>query len=286
MRPVKVFTDTTADLSAELCEKYGITEIPLYLTLGGVTMKDMVEITPSDVIEAYEKSGELPKSSAITIYDFESAFTPWVGKGYDVIYVSISSELSSCYQNACAAADGNDSIYIIDSRNISAGIGLLAIEASEMAAEGYSAERITDILNERKERIDVSFVVGNIEFLHKGGRCSGVAAFGANLLGIKPVVEVVDGRLRVGRKYRGKFDKCVENYIADRLLDSEGIELGRMMYASNGCDPKMRKAAAKIIKKSAPFKNAVETEIGTTVTGHIGPEVFGLLVVRKKEETE
>lgn len=284
MRPVKIFTDTTADLSYNLCSKYGITEIPLYINISGEAKRDMLEVTPEDVLEAYAKNKTTPKTSAIPIGDFESYLLPWEKKGYDVIYLSISSDFSSCYQHACAVASGHENIYIIDSRNLSAGIGYLAIKASEMAAEGFTGAQIRDEIESLKERVDVAFIVGNIEFLHKGGRCSSVAALGANLLSIKPVIEVVNGKMRVGKKYRGKLDKCIEMFIKDKTSDKEHIDASRMMYATLGCSKDTIKSSEKLLKKCIPFDEMLYTDIGTTIASHVGPEVFGFLTVRKEEK--
>lgn len=281
MRPVKIMADSTADLSPELCKKYGISILPLYVTLDGVTMRDMIEVTPDDIFAAYRKNRSLPKTAAVTEHDYLESFRPWVGKGYDIIHFCISSDLSSCFQNAMIAASELEHVYVIDSRNLSAGIGVQAIEAAKMAEKGNCAEVIVDYINDFKYRVDASFIVGNLEYLFKGGRCSAVEALGANILGIKPCIEVADGKMRVGKKYRGSFSKCIESFIKDRVNGGEGIDTSITMFACVGCDPDTVKAARKEISKCAPFEEVLFTDIGTTIAGHCGPETFGMLVIHK-----
>ena len=224
VRPIKIISDSTADLPKELIEKYDIEIIPLSVTLGESTFKDGLEISAKDIFDFYDNTKILPKTSAVSVLEYTEVFTPWVEKGYDIIHFTISSTMSSCYQNACIAAVELGHVWSIDSANLSSGIGLQVVLAAELAKKGESAEAIAKHIAEAKTRVDASFILNQLEFLHKGGRCSGVATLGANLLKLKPCIEVHEGKMKVGKKYRGAYEKCALDYIHDRLDGNDNIE--------------------------------------------------------------
>ena len=282
MRPIKIVADSTADLPKELLEKYDIEVIPLSVTLGENTYKDGQEICAQDIYNFYNEKKELPKTSAVSVLDYTEIFTPWVEKGYDIIHFCISSTMSSCYQNACIAAVELGHVWSIDSANLSSGIGLLVLLAAELAAKGESAEVITRDIAEAKTRIDASFILNQLEFLHKGGRCSSVAALGANLLKLKPCIEVVDGSMKVGKKYRGAYEKCALEYVRDRLLDNDNVDTKRIFITWAGVDEKLIKEIHKEVKKCHKFDEIIINEAGSTITGHCGPGTFGVLYFRKE----
>ena len=284
MRPIKIVADSTADLPKELLEKYDIEVIPLSVTLGENTYKDGQEICAQDIYNFYNEKKELPKTSAVSVLDYTEIFTPWVEKGYDIIHFCISSTMSSCYQNACIAAVELGHVWSIDSANLSSGIGLLVLLAAELAAKGESAEVITRDIAEAKTRIDASFILNQLEFLHKGGRCSSVAALGANLLKLKPCIEVVDGSMKVGKKYRGAYEKCALEYVRDRLLDNDNVDTKRIFITWAGVDEKLIKEIHKEVKKCHKFDEIIINEAGSTITGHCGPGTFGVLYFRKENK--
>ena len=281
MRPVKIFADSTCDLSPELVKKYGITIIPLYVSLGDKAYLDGLEIRPADIFKYYDETKKLPKTSAVPVDSYEKAFKPAVDAGFDVVHFTISSDFSACYQNACLAAEEVGNVWPVDSRNLSTGIGLLVLMAAELAAKGESAEKIAEQVKETAGRVDASFVIDNLEFLHKGGRCSGVAALGANVLKLKPCIEVTGGKMVVGKKYRGSFEKVVKEYVRERLEGNDDVELDRIFVTSTGVDPKFQKEVAKEVKSCLPFKEILITEAGCTVTGHCGAGTLGVLYIRK-----
>ena len=284
MRPIKIVADSTADLPKELLEKYDIEVIPLSVTLGENTYKDGQEICAQDIYNFYNEKKELPKTSAVSVLEYTEIFTPWVEKGYDIIHFCISSTMSSCYQNACIAAVELGHVWSIDSANLSSGIGLLVLLAAELAAKGESAEVITRDIAEAKTRIDASFILNQLEFLHKGGRCSSVAALGANLLKLKPCIEVVDGSMKVGKKYRGAYEKCALEYVRDRLLDNDNVDTKRIFITWAGVDEKLIKEIHKEVKKCHKFDEIIINEAGSTITGHCGPGTFGVLYFRKENK--
>lgn len=284
MRPIKIFVDSTADLSPELIEKYDLTVIPLYVTIGGKAYKDMYEISAKDIFDNYDKTKELPKTSAVSVTDYIEAFRPAVEEGFDIIHFTISSDFSACYQNACIAAEELGHVYPVDSRNLSTGIAQLTLLAAEMAAKGdMDAEHIAEYVRKVTERVDVSFIINNLEFLYKGGRCSGVAALGANLLKLKPCIEVVDGKMSVGRKYRGSFEKCAAEYVRDRIASDDSIDLHRIFLTWSGCDRALIDSLKEDIKSYQNFEEVIDTEAGSTISGHCGPGCLGVLYIHKEK---
>ncbi len=284
IRPIKIISDSTADLPKELIEKYDIEVLPLLVTLGENSYKDGIEICAQDIFKYYEDNKILPKTSAVSVAEYTDAFSHWVGKGYDVIHFCISSSMSACYQNACIAAVELGHVWSIDSANLSSGIGLQVLLAAELAAKGESAEVIAREVNEAKSRVDASFILNQLEFLHKGGRCSGVAALGANLLKLKPCIEVVEGKMKVGKKYRGAYEKCALEYVRDRLEGNDNIDTRRIFLTWTGLDEKLIKEIHKEIKKYHKFEEIIVNEAGSTITGHCGPGTFGVLYYRKENK--
>lgn len=281
MRPIKIMSDSTADLPKELIEKYDIEVLPLSVTLGEKSYKDGLEIKAEDIFKYYSETKGLPKTSAVSVLEYTEAFTPWVEKGYDIIHFTISSTMSACYQNACIAAVELGHVWSIDSANLSSGIGLLVVLAAELAAKGENAEAVAKKVAEAKGRVDASFILNQLEFLYKGGRCSGVAALGANLLSLKPCIEVVDGKMKVGKKYRGAYEKCALEYVRDRLSGKDNIETDIIFLTWAGVDAKLLKEIEKEIKKYQKFHTIVVNEAGSTITGHCGPGTFGILYFLK-----
>ena len=281
MRPIKIIADSTADLPKELLEKYDIQVIPLSVTLGENTYKDGAEICAQDIFNFYNENKILPKTSAVSVLEYTEVFTHWVEKGYDVIHFTISSTMSACYQNACIAAVELGHVWSIDSANLSSGIGLQVVLAAELAAKGESAEVIARDIAEAKTRVDASFILNQLEFLHKGGRCSGVAALGANLLKLKPCIEVHEGSMKVAKKYRGAYEKCALEYIRDRLEGNDNIESNIIFLTYTGVEEKLLKEIEKEIKKYHKFHTIIVNQAGSTITGHCGPGTFGILYFRK-----
>ena len=281
MRPVRIFVDSTADIPSEIMKKYNITLMPLYVTLGDTTYKDVVEVNASDIFDYCEKNKTLPKTAAVSVSDYLDAFGPVVEEGSDIVHFTICSDMSSCYQNACLAAEQLGHIRVVDSRNLSSGIGLLAIAASEMAAAGKSSDEIFDEITSMIPQLDVSFVLNDLNYLYKGGRCSGVAALGANVLKLKPCIEVVNGKMGVGKKYRGSFEKCVHEYIKDRLEGKTNIDTHRMFFTYTAVDPSIVAALKKEIASYQPFEELLLSEAGSTISGHCGPCCLGILYLHK-----
>ena len=276
-----ISSDSTSDLSLALRERYNIKTIPLGVTLGDKTYFDGVDITPDEIYEYHKKTGELPKTTAANVGDCMDYFKPFADEGKAVIHFSLSSEMSSTYNNTLLAASEFENIFVIDSRNLSTGSGLLVVAAAEMAASGMEAEKIVEKINELIPCVDASFVIDSLEYLHKGGRCSALAMLGANLLKLKPCIEVKNGKMDVGKKYRGKYGEVLKQYVAERIGDASDIDLDRVFVTHAGCDSEIVDAVVEQVKNAAPFKEVFLTRAGCTISSHCGANTLGVLFVRK-----
>lgn len=276
-----ISADSTCDLSIELRERYNISTIPLGVTLGDKTFFDGVDITPDQIYAHHEKTGELPKTTAANVGDCIDYFKPFADAGKTVIHFSLSSEFSSTYNNTCLAASEYENIFVIDTRNLSTGSALLVIAAAEMAKSGVPAEEIVEKINAMIPCVDASFVIDNLEYLHKGGRCSALAMLGANVLKLKPCIEVKNGKMGVGKKYRGKYGAVLKEYVAERLANIDDIDLDRIFVTHAGVDLEIVNTVVEQVKATAPFKEVFLTRAGCTISSHCGADTLGVLFVRK-----
>lgn len=279
---VKIISDSTCDLSPELLKKYDIAEIPLFINMDGKTGKDGIDVTPEDIYDYVAKYGKLPTTSAVNVADYAEVFKYWHDQGYSVVHFTISSEFSSTYQNACIAAENFNNVFVVDSRNLSTGQGLLVLHGAEMAQKGHNAMEIFEQCTKLAKKVEASFVIDSLNYLYKGGRCSAVSALGANLLRLKPCIEVIDGKMDVGKKYRGKFEKVILDYVTERLTGRDDIDKTRIFITHTKCQPEVIKAVEKKVKEICPdFGEFLETTAGCTVTTHCGPNTLGILFIRK-----
>ena len=274
---IKIMSDSTCDLSREQIAKYDVHILPLAVAMGENNYRDGVDINPEQIYAHVAKGGDLPKTAANNIADYQAAFEKY-SKEYDaVIHLNISAEFSSCHQNACAAAADFENVYVVDSRNLSTGHGLLVIRAYEMAESGKSGEEIAEELRSMVDRVDASFILNQLEYLKKGGRCSALAVLGANMLKLKPCIEVKDGKMGVGKKYRGAFDKCLKEYLHDRLADREDLNLDRVFITHSGVSKELVDLAVNTVRELQPFREICVTQAGCTVSSHCGPDTLGVL---------
>ena len=280
-KPIVISSDSTCDLSQELIDRYQIRILPMGVSLGDKIYRDGVDITPDDIYAHHRATGQLPKTSAINLAENLDHFRQLTKDGCAVIHFTISASMSSTYNNACAAAQAYEDVYVVDSKNLSTGIGLQVIAAAEMAREGMEAKEIAQKAAELADCVDASFVVDNLEYLAKGGRCSAAAAFGANLLQLKPCIYVKNGAMGVGKKYRGKYGKTLLSYVADRLADGDSICLDRVFVTHAGCTPEIVESVAEAVKNTLPFKEVLITRAGCTISSHCGANTLGVLFIRK-----
>lgn len=281
MTKIKITGDSTIDLSSELLEKYNVSTVPLYITMGDNAFRDGVDVSAVDIYDYVKKTGQLPKTAAPSVEDYLIFFTELKKEYETIIHFNISAEFSSAYQNAMIAAQELSGVYPIDSRNLSTGSALLVIKAYELAEKGVAVE---DILNEIKGltgKVEASFVINSLQYLYKGGRCSGVAALGANVLKLKPCILVEDGKMNVGKKYRGIYNKSLESYIKDKLQGRDDIVLDRIFITHTKCDDETIELAKEIVLECQPFVEVLETTAGCTITNHCGEGTLGVLFIRK-----
>jgi DegV family protein with EDD domain len=278
-----IASDSTSDLSPELIEQYGVQILPLGVALGEVQYTDGVDIHPDDIYAHYEKTGQLPKTSAINLADCEDFFKKLTADGASVVFFTISSDMSSTNNNARLAAEACERAYVVDTRNLSTGGGLLVIKACEMAAEGKSAEEIVETCNRLAPCVDASFIIDSLEFLYKGGRCSALAAFGANMLSLKPCIVVKGGKMGVGKKYRGKFGAVLPKYVADRLGDASDVIRDHIFVTHAGCDQAIIDACVTEVRAIAPEAAIHVTRAGCTISSHCGRNTLGVLFIRTHE---
>lgn len=276
-----ISSDSTCDLNQELIDRYQIRILPLGVTLGDTIYRDGVDITPDDIYAYHAKTGQLPKTSAINMTESAEFFAELTKDGSAVIHFTLSSSMSATYNNARVAAEDFEDVYVVDSKNLSTGNGLLVIAAAEMASRGMGPKEIAEKVSTLADCVDASFVVDNLEYLAKGGRCSAVAAFGANLLQLKPCINVKNGAMGVGKKYRGKFEKVLIGYVADRLADKDDIDLDRVFVTHAGCDSKIVEDVVEAVKNTLPFKEVFVTRAGCSISSHCGANTLGVLFVRK-----
>lgn len=271
-----ISTDSPADVPAEIRERYDIRVIPLHIILDDDCFEDGVNIQPDDLYAFYKKSGRLPKTSAVSVAKYTDFFKELTQDGSSVVHISFSLALSATHQNARLAAEDFDNVYIVDSKSLSTGIALLAIKAAQLAQDGLDAKTIAHEMEYKREKVVTTFILDKLEFLYKGGRCSGVAMLGANVLGIKPSIVMVDGKLQVGKKYRGKLENCQMQYVRDLLEQYAGrIDTDRAFLSRTaGVSDEQMKALQKEIHKTLKFKEYIVSTVGCTITSHCGERTF------------
>ena len=280
-KPVIITADSTCDLSPELCSRFQIQVIPLTITLGEATFLDGESFTPADMYARYREDGTLPKTSAPSVQSFLDFFRPFVEQGFEVVHLDISSELSGSFNAARLAASELNGVYVIDSMMLSTGVGLLAIEAAECRDQGMSAFDIAVHLSDLRSKVSTSFVLDTLEFMWKGGRCTGVTAFGANLLKIKPGLEMRNGKLEVCKKYRGNINHVYQQYITERLSGKK-VRPGHVFLTESGeVDPAVLKDLEALVKQLTGCKEIHHTVAGCTVSSHCGPKTLGVLFIEE-----
>lgn len=279
-KKILITSDSTTDLSPELREKYNIKILPLGVTLGDEVFQDGVNVNADMLYDYYEKTGKLPKTSAVNIAEASDFFEQYVNEGYTIIHFTISSEMSNTYQNCCIAAENFDNVHIVDGHNLSTGGGLVVLTAAEMAQKGATVEEIIEKVNEVIPCVDASFVIDNLEYLYKGGRCSAVSALGANLLKLKPCIHVANGKMSVGKKYRGKYKDTLIEYVKEHLGDASDVKLDKIFITHAGCDQDIIDTVKAQVESQANFENIYITRASCTISSHCGRNTLGILFIR------
>lgn len=278
---IKITADSTCDLSQELIAKHDIEIVPLLIVKDGKAFKDGAEIKPREIFDYFEREKKICSTSAVNVMGYKEVFAKYAADYDAVIHFNISSGFSGTCQNAKLAAADFDNVFIVDTRNLSTGSGLLVLHAAEMAENGSPAEEILAETTAMTDKVEASFVINTLDYLAKGGRCSSVTALATGLLKIKPCINVVDGGMTVGKKYRGSFEHCIKLYVNDRLKNRSDIDTKRIFVTHTSCDPKVVAEVKTIIKDYFTFDEVLETVAGCTISSHCGPNTLGILFVRK-----
>ena len=269
--------DSTCDVSPEFLARYPVEILPLAVELEGKFYRDGVDLTPDTIISRVNAGAALPKTSAINVEEYRTAFTRALEHSDAVIHFNISSDFSSCHQNACIAAEGLN-VWCIDSRNLSTGITMLLAEGFDRAEADMEPEQIAKELRARVDKVDVSFIVDRLDYLYKGGRCSALAMLGANMLHIRPCIEVKDGKMGVCRKYRGSYERCLRQYIADRMRSKDDVKPRRIFLTHTGVAAQAVEAVREMVLQEVPFAEVYEVRAGCSITSHCGENTFGIIM--------
>ena len=269
--------DSTCDVSPEFLARYPVEILPLSVELEGKFYRDGVDLTPDTIISRVNAGAALPKTSAINVEEYREAFTRALETSDAVIHFNISSDFSSCHQNACIAAEGLN-VWCIDSRNLSTGITMLLAEGFDRAEADMEPEQIAKELRARVDKVDVSFIVDRLDYLYKGGRCSALAMLGANMLHIRPCIEVKDGKMGVCRKYRGSYERCLRQYIAYRMRSKDDVKPRRIFLTHTGVAAQAVEAVREMVLQEVPFAEVYEVRAGCSITSHCGENTFGIIM--------
>ncbi len=282
---IKITADSTCDLSTQLIQQNNVDLMPLYVSLGEENLLDGVTITPEDIYSYYQNNKKLPKTGARSAADYEEFFANIHAQGYEkIIHFAISDDMSSSCSNAKLAADALGYVHVIDSRSLSTGIGLLVLHACDLVKEGLDAETIVEKVTKRIPFVQASFILNNLEFLHKGGRCSSLVLLGANLLGIKPVIEVKEGKMGVGKKFLGRFERNVGKYIENVFQTYKNPEKTRCFVTHTKMEEGLVNKAVEMVKSLGIFDEVLETTAGSTITTHCGANTIGVLFINDGDQ--
>ena len=279
---IKITADSACDLGPALLKQYDIGIFPLGVNLGDQSYLDGVDIQPDDIYAHVDAGGDLPATAAVNPAQYAARFAEYAAAYDAVIHVNIGSAISSSYQNACIAAADYPNVHVVDSRNLSTGFGHVVLEAARCAAAGMEAEKIAAYLREDfVPRVRAGFVLGRLDYMKKGGRCSAVAALGANLLKLRPSIAVKDGAMGVVKKYRGTMEKALREYVADQLQGRTDLVPDRIFITHSGVSPEIVEMVRGEIRRHADFREITETRAGCTISSHCGPDCLGILFVVK-----
>jgi len=283
-RPVCITYDSTCDLIPALLERFQIRTVPLTIQTGERIFPDDGHYTSEDLYADFHRDGTLPKTAAVSPEQFKEFFGAILAEGFDIVHIDISADLSGTCQNALIAAAELEAgrIHVVDSRQLSTGGGLLALQGAKLRDEGMAAGDIADELRRLAPHSDTSFVLDTLEYMWKGGRCSGVAALGANVLKLKPCLEMREGKLVVCKKYRGTMERVYRQYITERLAGKTVVEDWAFITHSGGVAEDTLAQLTELVKSLAPFREVFLTQAGCTVSSHCGPGTLGVLFLRQE----
>ena len=278
---IKILADSTCDLTPEQLAELNVDVARLTVVKGEEQFVDGLTITPADIFAHVAGGGNLCSTAAFSIGQYEELFAKYADDYDGIIHINIGSGFSACHQNATIAAADFPNVRLIDSMNLSTGQGHVVLEACRLAKTCESLDEIVEKLNAFVPRVRSSFLLDRLDYMVKGGRCSSAAALGANLLNLKPCIEVKDGKMGVAKKYRGPYAKCLANYVKDQLAGRDDIDRSELFITYTQVDDKCLTAVKEAIAECGPFDKVYENVAGCTVSCHCGPGTLGVLFVVK-----
>lgn len=281
MNKIKIVTDCTCDLSDELIEKHDICVVPLIVSIGGKSYRDKVDINTKEMFKKVKEFNELPKTAALTPHNYYELFKGFIDEGFSVLYMGIGSGFSSCYQNSLIGAEDlpKDKLRIVDSANLSSGIGLLLLKAAKFRDEGDSLDEIARKVEDLVPKVRTMFSIDTLEYLHKGGRCSGTARFFGSMLKIKPIIRVVDGKMIVAKKPRGKYKVALDTQLDYFMHDKDNIDLDNIFLTHCLAKDEDIEYLKEKIKQEVTVKNLHVTNASSVISTHCGPRTIGILYI-------
>ncbi len=281
MSNIRIFSDSTSDLPLELRQRYGIGIVPLYVVFEDHTYRDGVDLTPAQLFDKVSRQGKLPKSAAPSPADFSQAFAPHIEKGERILYISLSSELSSTYQNARIAADdfAPGSVTVFDSLNLSTAIGIQVLRAARYAEEGLDVNEIVKKLEKIRPEVETEFAIDTLEYLHKGGRCSGMQNLIGSLLSIRPIIKVIDGKMTPAYKVRGKREKAIDKMLQNLLANKDRLD-GPVVVVNAAAEEDAIRLRDAILRET-DAEEVLMSSAGCVISTHCGPATIGLMYTTK-----
>lgn len=282
MSKIIITSDSTCDLSPELVEANDIRILPLSVMLGAKSHRDGIDIVPADIFRFFDETGQLPKTAAPSVSEYETFFAPFVEQGNYVVHFNISSKASGSHGFALAAAKSfPGKVFVVDSQALSTGQGLLVMKACDLRAEGKSAQEIYDEVCALRPKVNTSFIPDTLLYLYKGGRCSTLSYYGAKVLSIHPMISMKDGQLYPKKKYIGKMSRCLKNYINDLVAEYPAYDKTRCFITHSSADAELVEQAKQMVADLFSFDEVLETVAGGIVTSHCGRNTIGVLFISK-----
>lgn len=280
---VKIISDSTCDLSPELIAKYDIDILPLHILLGEDEYEDGKNITPEQIYSWSDENKTTPKTSAPALTDAIELFKPYIDEGREIVCFSISSSMSTSgnvMRIAAEELEAEDRITVIDSANLSTGIGLLVIEAAIMAQNNHTVEEIVSAIEALKPNVRASFVVDTLTYLYRGGRCNAVSAMAGGVLKLHPKIVVENGSMNASKKYRGKINSAIMTYVKDMEDDLKAARPDRVFITHSGCDRTIVEEVHSYLENLGVFSEILETRAGGVISSHCGPGTLGVLFIQ------
>lgn len=280
MSEIIISSDSTCDLSKDLLDKYQIAIMPLSVMLGTESFKDGVDIVPQNIFDYFDKTGNLPKTAAPSVSEYQEFFKQFVEQGKTVVHINISSKASGSYGFAAAAAkEFEGKVYVVDSHALSTGQGLLVMKACDLREQGKNGEEICNTLLSLRGKVNTSFIPDTLLYLYKGGRCSTLSYYGSKVLSIHPMIDMKDGQLYPKKKYIGKMSRCLKNYINDLVEEYPLYDKTRCFITHSSADQELVDQAKSAVKELFHFDEIIETVAGSIITSHCGKNTIGVLFI-------